>query len=247
MKTKLYKILFPLLFVLCSALVTFARDIPLGNTVERGVRQAALAQEQSAQDYVVHVVAHFKKDNLLKDYMLRAPRRPANPNQIISVSRTQKTCQGVVVSNRTRVVVPEVCVNAGNYALEKVVLRSQTGATLKVAAQDVTIKEDVAWLAVEPAKLGATSFAAFHPVIGSQSLQDAFGQPMTDHLKQFFHARGVVEHRRCRMGLRYSEPRLQLGEPLFYQGKLVALVKERVRTYGGFFGGVSESALAIIR
>lgn len=217
----------------------------VASAVARAAAHAGL--HFSSASYVVHVTAHFKKESSVQDYMFRPVRRPANPKQVISVEESQKTCQGVVVSQGARVIVPEVCVNKSDYELDRIVIRLATDKTFKVSPQNVAVKEDIAWITVNPAQTKSVPYVAFTPVATGKSLQDVFGAGMTEHLKRFFRERGVVEHRTCRVGMTYSESRLQVGEPLFYKGKLVALVKTRTKTYGGVFGGVSESALAIIR
>ena len=236
-----------LIFSLCALwgpLVGIAHSSSLKNQVARAVALAEMSQQGG---YTVEVVAHFKHEKLLKDYMMRHPRHPARSRQVISVHVAQKKCVGTLVSNGTRVVTPEVCVSKGDYTLEKMVVRFSNGQKMTLDASDVSVKEDVAWLRVDPIYTKELAPANFLPVAQGKSLQDVFGADMTDHLKRFFHARGVVERRRCRVGRIYGRPRLKVGEPLFYNGELVALVKQSVRTYGGLFGGVSESAFAIIR
>lgn len=216
----------------------------LENRVERAAAAARLGRHQS---YMVDATVYFKEQILLKDRMLRAPRRPANPNQVIGISKSQKQCRGVVVSKGAQVIVPAVCVTDGDASLDKMTIHLKTGQTLEIAAPAVAIKEDVAWVSVDPAQLKSVPYVVVMPVSQGQSLQDAFGDKMTDHLRRFFRERGVMEKRHLRPGMVYNASRLQVGEPLFYKGKVVALVKARARTYGGLFGGVSESALAIIR
>ena len=223
----------------------FAQATPLTNQVAHAAFEAQLAR--ASAHYVVDVVAYLKKEVLLKDRMLRSPRHPADPNQVISVEKALQTCKGVVVSKGARVVVPTVCVMKGNYTLETVVIHLQTGERVTVAAQAVMTDEDIAWISVRSSAMRSVPYVSFEPVEENKSLQEAYGQDMTRHLQRFFREHGVVEHRRLRPGAVYGEPRLKVGEPLFYKGKLVALVKKPVRTYGGLFGGVSERAFAIIR
>ena len=239
--------IYVLIFSLC-ALFGPGTGMAHRNSLKNQVaRAAALAEMNQQGGYAVDVIAHFKKEKLLKDYMMRHPRRPAHARQVISVHVVQKKCVGTLVSNGTRVVTPEVCVSRDDYMLEKITVRFSNGQKMTLDASDVSVKEDVAWLRVDPIYTKELAPANFLPVVEGKSLQDVFGTDMTDHLKRFFHVRGVAERRRCRVGSIYGRPRLKVGEPLFYNGELVALVKQSVRTYGGLFGGVSESAFAIIR
>lgn len=226
-------------------LPVFAASENLTNQVERTAASAQLSFATTS--YIVEITSYFKKEILLKDRMLRAPRHPANPKQVISVEKAAQSCEGVVVSKGARVIVPAVCVSKADYVLNKIVIRLKTGDQLTVMPGNMMIDEDIAWLSVHAAQTRGVPYVAFEPVAQGKSLQEVYGNDMTRRLQQFFRERGVVEHRRLRPGLIYREPRLKVGEPLFYKGKLVALVKKQVRTYGGLFGGVSEDALALIR
>ncbi|WP_428075160.1 hypothetical protein [Candidatus Avelusimicrobium luingense] len=210
----------------------------------------AVAQEtlkNSLNVYEVQATVSFEKKILLKDTMFRPARHPADSNQVLSVETAQKQCLGVLVSKGSQVVLPAVCLEQGNYQPTRIVMKFKQGNEVSVKADDLVIREDVAWVNVDAALTKQNPYVIFTRTEQGKTLQDKFGEPMSEHLKQFFRKRGVVERRRCRMGMVYSDSRLRVGEPVFYQGKLVALVKARTKTYGGLLGGVSESALAVIR
>lgn len=245
MRKKLVVLLSSVVALLQFSGQAVAASTYLNDQVAHAAARAQLAH--ASADYMVDVVAYLKKEVLLKDRMLRSPRHPANPNQVISVEKVMQACKGVVVSEGERLIVPAVCVTKNDYTLETVVIHLQTGARITIAARAVITNEDIAWISVRSPAMRSVPYVAFEPVAQGKSLQEVYGNDMTRHLQKFFHSRGVVERRRLRPGLVYKEPRLKVGEPLFYKGKLVALVKKQVRTYGGIFGGVSESAFAIIR
>lgn len=214
-------------------------------TLSRAVAQETL--KKSLKGYEIPVTVSFEKKVLIKDVMLRAPRRPADGNQVVRVDQAEKTCLGVLVSQGTQVVLPAVCLEQGDYQRTHISMSFRQGSPVAVKAERVIFQDDIAWVNVDANMTKQNPYVVFIRTEKGQTLQEKFGESMTDQLKQFFRERGVIERRRCRLGMTYSESRLRVGEPVFYQGKLVALVKARTKTYGGLFGGVSESALAVIR
>ena len=125
-------------------LPVFAASENLTNQVERTAANAQLSF--AATSYVVEITSYFKKEILLKDRMLRAPRHPADPKQVISVEKAAQSCEGVVVSKGARVIVPAVCVSKADFVLNKIVIRLKTGDQLTVMPEHMMIDEDIAWL-----------------------------------------------------------------------------------------------------
>ena len=73
------------------------------------------------------------------------------------------------------------------------------------------------------------------------------GEDIENFLLSFFHSKGVPSHRRSRIGGFSHHPTVKVGEPVLYQGKVIALVKQIPFTFRrGIFGGISESPFAII-
>jgi len=217
----------------------------LKTQLSRTVAQETL--KKSLKGYEAHITVLFEKKVLLKDAMLRPVRHPADGNQVLSVDKTEKQCLGVLVSKGAQVIVPAVCLEQKEYQPKRILMHFKRGEEVAVQADRAVIQGDIAWINVNANLTKQNPYTVFVRTAQGQTLQDKFGTPMTEHLKRFFRERGVVEHRDLRPGKTYGQTRLRVGEPLFYQGKLVALVKERVNTYGGLLGGVSESALAVIR
>ena len=81
-------------------------------------------------------------------------------------------------------------------------------------------------------------------VPAGRSLKETFGGGIAGELYGFFMDRGVVSKRANRItGVKNT---LKVGEPFFYEGKLLALVSDvPSRLPVSFFGGVSEDALAV--
>ena len=215
------------------------------NTLSRAVAQEMLKNSSAA--YEVQVTVLLEKEVRLKDAMLRSPRYPANGSQILAVSKAEKQCAGVLVSQGTQVIFPAVCLAQRGYLPVRISLQFNDGTKISARAETIVLQEDIAWVNVDADATKQNSYVSFVRTPPGRTLQEQFGSAMTEQLKAFFHARHVREKRRCRVGAVCREPRLRVGEPVFYRGKVVALVQERVHTYGKLCGGVSERALAIIR
>lgn len=245
MKNKSYvKIILPVLLLSVSG-VSWAAGPDLKTNVERAVVQVVLGQE--AARYAVTVSLDWKKEVTMGDLMLRAPRRPARKDQVIQVKQKNTVCRGILANQGTRVLMPAVCLREGKYQLDKLTFIFQNGRSYSQSAQHVAVKEEVAWADV-PAELTAgIPSATVSAVPQGQSLQDFYGAGMTSHLRSFFHAKKVTALSRTRPGKPIRGPELQLGDALVYQGRVVALVKKVVSSYGNAFGGVSESAFAVLR
>ena len=231
---------------LAVGICAFAAESSLQRQVEQAARTAALDARPHAA-YEVGVNLAWNKKVTLGDVMLRTPRRPAKKSMVLQEKQEQTQCNGVLVKQGQYVLAPASCFENGKFSLTQLTLHFANGSQAQVPVQALSVKGEVAWLQVpaQAAKQLPSLPVALTP--GSQSLQEAHGDKMTSFLKQFFRHRRVVERRRSRPGKVYATPRLRVGEPLVYQGQVVALVKQRVNSYGGAFGGVSEIAFAVVR
>ena len=247
MQNNIYtKIAFGVLFICLNAVAVFASDIELTNRVTRA---ATLAQLQLAENsYKVEISLHWKKEVTLGDMMLREPRRPAHKEQIMRTEQKETFCQGVLTNEGQQVLMPASCLREGKYKLDALTLQFQNGCRILKQGHEVILQGEIARLDV-PANITAGLFAIPAETIPEgQGLQDWYGAEMTKHLRSFFHAKNVGPLGRTRLKISTAKQRtLQVGDALIYQGKVVALVKKVVPGYADRFGGVSESAFALIR
>ncbi|MBR4683080.1 MAG: hypothetical protein IKP06_07295 [Elusimicrobiaceae bacterium] len=245
MQNNIYtKVLFGAVFICLNALAVFAGEAELTPRVARVAAQAQLAENP----YEVEISLHWKKEITLRDMMLRAPRRPARQEQVIKEKQKDTSCRGVLVHDGHYVLFPSVCVEEGKYQLDDLTLHFKNGRRIVIAGEKVKKSGEIIWLPV-PADvtLGAPSVQTM-PVAAGLSLQEAYGEEMTRHLRLFFHAKNVGPLGRTRIKMSAVERGiLQVGDALIYQGKVVALVKKVVGSYTDRLGGVSESAFAVIR
>ena len=222
----------------------FAASLDVSRAVAQAVWSARCAQaiNQSA----VAVSAQLEQRVQLKDVMLRPARFSVNQKQVIQVRQKEITCSGVLEQSGKYVLVPSVCLARSGWELKKLVLTFSNAQTAVADFSEVKINGDLAHINVSPLATQGLKGLAIATQSG-RSLQEMYGEEMTEHLKNFFRARGVEENVRSRMGNVLVTSRLRVGEPLIYRGQVVALVKKAVSSYGDFWGGVSESAFALLR
>ena len=238
-----------LLLVLAGvSLPALAENRELTNKIRRTV--ATSIPKKVAAPYEVKIHMDFSKEVKVEDVMLRRARKPADGQQVLYVKEKQAACLGVLTENKDKVLFPAVCLKQGDYQLQKISLSFSNGRSSAGAAAAVKVKGDIAALAVNRAETDGLQGVPVSPVAEGKSLQEVYGEDMTDHLRSFFQAKKVARPHYARYrGAAYNryELNLRVGEPLIYQGKVVALVQKKVYGYGGAFGKVSEQAFAIIR
>lgn len=232
-------------WLLGVSVCAFAAPETLQGKVDRAAAAAALAKNAKAPSYEVDLSLDWSKAVTLGDMMLRSPRYPAQRDTVISTKQKQSQCRGVLVNQGKYVLTLANCLNRKDFQLQQITARLHNGQEIKLPLQNITVSGDVAWLPVNRAGLANFTHLTAAAVPDGKSLQEAYGEPMTSFLKKFYRSHQVVK-RRC-MGQVYAPVSLRVGDPLIYQNKVVALVKNRISSYGGVFGGVSERAFAVVR
>ena len=244
MKNKSYTIVLALVMLAGFCAPALASEQNLAERVARTVLTKAVQQTQNV--YGVQISLHWEKEITLGDMMLRRPRRPARKEQVIKSKHTTTDCLGVLTDGGARVLFPSVCLQKNGYVLESMDLSFQNGSYVSKSAQEIVSRGEISQLEVPWQMTAGLPAAVVSTTPENKSLQAFYGEEMTSHLRTFFHDRNIFSCR-VRRGLVSSRPNLTIGEPLVYQGRVVALVKEEVSTYADGFGGVSESAFAIVR
>ena len=244
MKNKSYAIVMLLIILAGFCAPVLASEQNLTERVAQTV--FSKVAKQTGNIYRVHLSLHWKKDITLGDMMWRRPRRPARKEQVIKSKHTTTDCLGVLTDGGSRVLFPSVCLRKNGYVLESMDLSFQNGSYVSKSAQEIVSNGEIAQLKVPLQATAGLPSAAVSSTPAGKSLQAFYGEAMTSHLLAFFHDRNIFS---CsvRRGLVSSRPNLTIGEPLIYQGRVVALVKKEIDTYADGFGGVSESAFAIVR
>ena len=216
------------------------------DSLQHAVARTMFAAQQQIQPYEVQMELEWDKDITLENLMLRAPRRPSRKEQVIYTKHKTTHCRGVLQGSGTQVLLPASCLEQGKYTLSRAWLFFQNMSTVLISPLSVQVEGEIARVEVPAsATVGLLGLTAA-PVPAGQSLQQAYGPDMTAHLQMFFREKAVPSCR-VRRGVNKRKPTIRIGDALIYQGKVVALVKEEVSDYGGRFGGVSESAFAVIR
>lgn len=216
----------------------------LGPAVRRSV---AKAEKTSRQNKAAEVSLSFdwEKKVYLSDMVRR--RRPGFKDVLVKVEHKSTQCKGVLLSGANRVVTPASCAKSKkDFELKQVRLAFANGKKGVASAGSVTVDGDFAQIAASSALTQGLEGARVAAVPEGQSLKETFGDGVSRELFQFFVSRGVVSARAGRLS--GTKKTLKVGDPFFYQGKLVALVSNVPnRLPVSLFGGVSEDSLAVFR
>ncbi len=220
----------------------FTQDAHISANLQRA---AAAAQNQWESSALVTAV--FQKPVKMSDVMCRPTR--GCKDQVISYEKKTNTCRGTLAQSGKRVYMTADCVTASGYTLSSISLQFANGKVAKGTEKAVVVAEDTAYALVKEDVTRGLRGLAFASIPKGQSLQETFGEKMTRFLVDFFRQKGVSSRRMCRIGgsMSKGKARLRVGEPVIYQGKVVALVKDVPSRFPRLFGKVSENALAVIR
>ena len=235
------KLLLAVLLVSPSATV-FAQSSRLETTLKRAV---ATIQNQREASVLVTAVLH--KPVKMADVMCRPTR--GCKNQVIAYEQKTNTCRGILSQSGNRVYMTANCVAADDYTLSSISLKFANGKVAKGTQNAVVVQEDAAYALVKENVTRGLRGLAFEAIPQGQSLQETFGEKMTHFLANFFRQKGVSSRRMCRIGGSFGREdiTLRVGDPVIYQGKVVALVKEVPSRLLRHSDKVSEHALAVIR
>ncbi len=239
--TSYTKLLLAVVFVHVYA-TAFAQEARLQTNLQRAAAAAQAQQESS-----VLVTAVLRKPVKMSDVMCRPTR--GCKDQVLSYKQQTNTCRGTLSQGGKRVYMTADCVVESGYNLSSISLQFANGKVAKGTGQAVVVNEDAAYALVKEDVTRGLHGLAFATIPQGQSLQETFGEKMTHFLADFFRKKGVSSRRLCRIGgsVGKGKTTLRVGEPVVYQGKVVALVKEVPSRLPRLSGKVSENALAVIR
>ncbi len=235
------KLLLAVLLVSLWATV-FAQSSRLETNLQR-----AVATIQNQREASVLVTAVLRKPVKMADVMCRPTR--GCKNQVIAYEQKTNTCRGTLSQSGKRVYMTADCVAADDYTLSSISLKFANGKVAKGTQNAVVVKEDAAYALVKADVTRGLRGLAFEAIPQGQTLQETFGEKMTHFLANFFRQKGVSSRRMCRIGGGFGrgDITLRVGDPVIYQGKVVALVKEVPSRLLRHSDKVSEHALAVIR
>lgn len=216
----------------------------LGPAVRRSV---AKAEKTSRQNKTAAVSLNFEWEKKIYLFDMVRRRRPGVQNTLVNVEKKSTQCKGVLLAGVNRVATPASCAKGKKgFELKRVNLSFANGKKGVSAANSVSVDGEIAQIAVSSALTQGLEGARAAAVPQGQSLKETFGDGVSHELALFFASRGVVSARANRLsGMKRT---LKVGDPFFYQGKLVALVSDvPARLPVSLFGGVSEDSLAVFR
>ena len=234
------------LFAACLAVWT------VGGAYAAAVEEPSLARAlvQAQQEYRQRAVTAelsfgWKKNVYVSDLVHR--HRPGFQDVLVRVQRKTTSCRGVWVAAAGRVWVPRTCVQAPRgYSLERVKVTFANGRSGTGTAQSVAVKGELGEVRVAADLTRQLPSVPVVRVPAGKTLKDVLGGGVDRALMDFYLSRGVLSPRANRlMGTKNT---LRLGEPFFYRGQLVGLVKQVPRRLPvSVWGGLSHRQLVLFR
>lgn len=209
-------------------------------------REAQQAQQAHRREQALaRVTFEWEKPVYLSDKIHR--RRAGFKDVLLKTEYSRTHCPGVLVAGTHRVFTVASCAEAPDgFSLKTVRVQLANGKQGRGSAGSVAIRGNFASVLVSAQLTAGIKGVPVAAVPQGNSLYETFGRGVQQELLQFFVERGVVSPRASRLtGIKNT---LQKGEPFFYRGQLVALVKEvPSRLPVSFWGGLSEDSLAVFR
>lgn len=231
----LYQNLFTAALVL-AALPAFCQQ-DLQKKVERTASQARLARAAR-----VELNFEWKK----QEYLERRVRfHPGKKIRVPYPAEYKSTrCIGVLLNN-SRVATPSSCTEyKKGFELQQIMLTFSNGKQAVGSSSNIRVNGEIAQITVTPsATQGLVGLEPAH-IAKDRSLQDVYGEKFASGLQQFLLGKGIVSPRAARLG--HHKTSLEKGEPLIWNGKLVALfnrVPKRLPV--SLFGQISEDFLSV--
>lgn len=211
--------------------------------VERAVISAE--KKHRMQSAVVDLIFQWEKAVYLSDMVSR--RRPGFKDALIQSKQKATSCRGVLAEGERRVLVPAACLQAADgFSLKGVRLTFSNGKRGKGTEKSVFVYGDLAEIRVSARLTEGLTGVPLGSVPHGQTLAETFGNDILDELLHFFVSRGVVSNRANR--ITGTENKLQVGDPFFYGGKLVALVQEvPARLPISPSGRIAETSFSLVR
>lgn len=231
-----------LAILLGTALPGFSQKADVKTSLERQALQA-VAQQQAT----VQISTTLQKAQTMRDLMCR-PLRGCKDQVVRYITKTRQ-CQGILAQGTNRVYVPASCVEKEGFRLTSMQLVFANGRKAVGTQHLVNVVDDIAFIPVEQSLIQGLRGLPVNSIPRGKTLRETFGNKIENFLLSFFHSRGVNDGQRY-WALRHpgSKVNVKIGEPVVYQGKVVALVREVPHMFHrGFWGNVSEEPLALIR
>ena len=175
--------------------------------VARAVAQAQ--QKQQQKNAVVNVSVYWSKAD----------------NNAAQAQYTQKQCKGILTQD-SQVLFPAVCLkNSSRVQLKEVGFSFSNGKIQPVAMDEITMNADMAVVAAKPQAVEGLQGLPVEALNEGKAMRPFFKQFLLDRGVLPMHYHGGSNHEPSGM-YAYREASIKVGDPVMYQGKVIALVKE---------------------
>ena len=213
-------------------------------------------QETAPENVSVQLTLSWYKQTRITDYTHRSRARLHGlPNVVVTEHPAKDTsCKGVLLSGQKTVVAPEVCLARKNHRLNTLTMRFANGQEVVLANPTAQIRahDELAFITLTQEVQGLSG-AELQYIQKGHSLQNSF-EDMTAVLTRFFAQYGIYKDQlrgstsviKKHVSATQNNKKLEVGQGVFYKGKLVALVKEVPGDLGSFWSegaNVSEKSL----
>lgn len=207
------------------------------DSIERNVLQAINVQQAKAE------ITFEWKQMRPKPLFTRSNRHNARRARRTLVPYYKTTqCRGWLTQAGV-VVTPTTCLKKFTWELTHITVTFASGSQDKKTIQDVTFKKDIAYIKIAPQTIQGINGVTVAAIPQDKSLKESFGEDIVKTIFSFFRTKGVdqVPQDIASEQTNISSSALCLGDGIFYNGKLVALVKKKVKKYRSY----SEKPLAL--
>lgn len=193
----------------------------------------------------VNVAYHFVREVEKRVFEeRRRPRELTFRSKVVNVMEDKVTqCKGMLIEGN-KVVTPSSCLLGGVWEADYVKLAFSNGKE-KFFEKGWSKEGDLVYIDVDEETIQGLIAIPVAYTPGKESLEEHFGKDIWQTLQSFFDSKGVVQKERHFHLGKEKNPNstLQVGDPIIYDGKLVALVKKDIKSYRN----LSEKPLAIMR
>lgn len=213
-------------------------------------------QETLPENVSVQITLRWYKQARVTDYTRRSRLRLHGlPNVVVDEHPVQDTfCKGVLLTGQKTIVAPEVCLVRKNHRLSTLIMHFSNGqkVVLNNPTTQIRVHDELAFITLTQEVQGLSG-AEVQYIKKGHSLQNSF-EDMTAVLTHFFAQYGIYKDRlrgstgviKKHVPVAQNSKKLEVGQGVFYKGKLVALVKEVPGDLGSFWSegaNVSEKSL----
>ena len=237
------------LFIFGWVIFWMSAGVPLQANIQNTIEEKMHSSQKAHRHKLALVELEFR---FIKEmYYERNVRfHPGEKIKILTdVQHQTRRCRGVLLDDLTWVLTPATCVaEKSGFELKKVKLALANGKKGCGSKTTVQVSGEISRVRVASELVSGLVGVPAASISPTKTLREVYGSDLSLQLMDFLITGGVFSPRAARWSPNPQKPRLQVGDPFFYQGKLVALVRRvPVKIPWDLFSGVNEDFLSVLR